>query len=89
MVILKDFNCLVKYYSAEPVAFFYDWLHISALKQNDVLASKLENYDIFTDIEFNPNKSLSCQASTVAMFLNLKKAKILNSATETSDRFKF
>lgn len=67
--------------------FFYDWLYINALKQNSILATELENYDIFTDIEFNPNKSLSCQAATVALFLSLKKAGTLDKATKTSDEF--
>lgn len=83
----QGFKLFGKCYSTEPVTFFYDWLYINALKQNSILATELENYDIFTDIEFNPNKSLSCQAAAVALFLSLKKAGTLDKATKTSDEF--
>ncbi len=34
-------------------------------------------YEAFTDIEFNPNKSINCQARSVAIAVGLKKAGIL------------
>ena len=35
------------------------------------LDENLEIYDAFTDIEFNPNKSINCQARSCALFLAL------------------
>ena len=53
----------------EPKTAFYDYLYISAakemLKQEELEA--LCEYEWFTDIEFNPNKSINCQARAVAL----------------------
>jgi len=32
------------------------------------------DYDAFTDIEFNPEKSVSCQASSAALAVDLRRA---------------
>jgi hypothetical protein len=37
------------------------------------LASEVFSYDGFTDIEFNPKKSFSCQARAVAMYVAIMK----------------
>ena len=37
---------------------------------------ELSNYDAFTDIEFNPQKSFSCQAEAVSIFIGLINAKV-------------
>ena len=66
---------------------FYDWLYITALKQNKALAIELSEYEIFTDIEFNPKKSFSCQAKSVALFLGLQKEGMLEQATKDADSF--
>ena len=57
---------------------FYDYLYINALYQNKKLANEISKYDIFTDIEFNPQKSLNCQAHSVAIFVSLYKKGILD-----------
>ena len=36
-----------------------------------------EEYDAFMDIEFNPAKSLNCQARAAAMYVSLKKVGLL------------
>ena len=56
-----------------PTTAFYDWLYINALLENPDLAQKLLEYDAFTDIEFNPDKSVNCQARTAAMFVALSR----------------
>ena len=48
---------------------------------------KYREYEIFTDIEFNPKKSFSCQAKSVALFLGLQKAGILEQVTKDADSF--
>lgn len=60
-----------------PQTTFYDWLYINALLENPELAEKLLEYDAFTDIEFNPNKSLNCQAKAAALFVGLAKNGLL------------
>lgn len=49
-------------YPLEPKDFFYNWLYINALSQNKELTQQLLCYDSFSDIEFNPQKSINCQA---------------------------
>jgi len=63
-----------------PITAFYDWLYLKALYQNDELSNKLLNYNGFTDIEFNPEKSVSCQARSAALFVGLYKRNLLNDA---------
>ena len=81
------FELFGKSYSTTPTTYFYDWLYITALKQNKALAIELSEYEIFTDIEFNPKKSFSCQAKSVALFLGLQKAGMLEQATKDADSF--
>ena len=50
---------------------FYDWLYIGGLYQCQKLLLKLVNYDCFTDIEFNPRKSIACQARSAALARSL------------------
>lgn len=56
-----------------PTTAFYDWLYINALLENPELARQLLEYDAFTDIEFNPNKSINCQARAAALFVALHR----------------
>lgn len=58
----------------EPKTAFYDWLYSSALLQNPELSNRLEGYDGFTDIEFNPKKSLNTQARSCALFVSWQRA---------------
>ena len=56
-----------------PRTAFYDWLYVNALMENPELAEQVMEFDAFTDIEFNPNKSLNCQARAAALFVAMKK----------------
>ncbi len=52
-----------------PKTAFYDFIYIAAAK-NSFTADEIEeimNYDYFTDIEFNPAKSINTQARAAAM----------------------
>lgn len=64
-----------------PETLFYDFLYINALIENPELAEKLNGYDGFTDIEFNPNKSRNCQAKACAAYSALKDLGLLKEAT--------
>ena len=54
-----------------PKTAFYDFIYINALIENPDIAEKLEEYDGFTDIAFNPEKSLNCQARAAAIYVSL------------------
>lgn len=60
-----------------PETAFYDYLYISALLENPALAETVLSYDAFTDIEFNPQKSLNCQAAAAARFVSLHRLGLL------------
>lgn len=49
-------------------SWFYDRLYLIWLLQNSDILVEVLNYDWFTDIEFNPKKSFSCQARTCAIY---------------------
>lgn len=66
-----------KAYPTEPKTAFYDYLYITALLENPALAETVLSYDTFTDIEFNPQKSLNCQAATAARFVSLHRLGLL------------
>lgn len=60
-------------YSNIPRTAFYDWLYINACLENSSLANRALEYDGFTDIEFNPDKSLNCQARSLAMYVGMNR----------------
>lgn len=71
----------------EPKTFFYNWLYINALQCYGDLAEKLLEYDAFTDIEFNPNRSINCQAEAAAIYVSLQQQGLLGEALQSKERF--
>lgn len=71
-----------------PRTFFYDWLYINALVQHEHLTQTVLEYDAFSDIEFNPDKSINCQAHSVALYVNLYRNNVLNQALSSPNNFK-
>ena len=71
----------------QPTTVFYDWLYLSALKQQPDLAKQLVSYDGFTDIEFNPARSLNCQAASAALYVSLLKRNELDSTLASTKDF--
>ncbi|WP_065202805.1 DarT1-associated NADAR antitoxin family protein [Chromobacterium subtsugae] len=71
----------------EPLTAFYDWLYINALKKRTDIAESLLEYSAFTDIEFNPERSINCQAYSVALYYSLYKRSLLDEATSSKDAF--
>jgi len=69
---LVAFDLFGQRFPLMPRTFFYDWLYLKALSQNEDLARRLPDFAAFSDIEFNPDKSLNCQASTAALYVSLK-----------------
>jgi hypothetical protein len=70
-----------------PRTAFYDWLYISALQQNSNLSMQLMEYDGFTDIEFNPEKSLNCQAASAALYKSLVNRRLIEAALSSPEEF--
>ncbi len=66
---LKAFCYQGEEFPLEPRTVFYDYIYIAAVKEPltaDEIKDILE-YNYFTDIEFNPAKSINTQARTAAM----------------------
>lgn len=70
-----------------PRTAFYDWLYISALAQKADLSEAVVGFYGFSDIEFNPKKSINCQARSAAMFVSLMKQNLLEKALIDKDFF--
>ena len=71
----------------EPQTAFYDWLYINALKKQPSVTEQLLEYSAFTDIEFNPERSINCQAYSVALYISLHKRHLLEEATSSKEVF--
>jgi hypothetical protein len=70
-----------------PETAFYNWLYIHALLKNPELAKKVEAYDAFTDIEFNPNEGINCQAAATAFYISLCRTGRLKEAMDNRNLF--
>lgn len=55
----------------EPTGMFYDYIYMYAILQNHDLIKDFTCYDYFSDIEFNPKKSINTQARAAAIFKTL------------------
>jgi hypothetical protein len=64
----------------EPQTAFYNWLYISALTTHHSELPLLQQYKGFTDIEFNPQKSVNCQAQALAVLIGMERAGVLDRA---------
>lgn len=71
----------------EPLTAFYDWLYINALKKQPSVTERLLEYSAFTDIEFNPERSINCQAYSVALYISLHRRGLLEQATSSKEAF--
>lgn len=86
---LIGFNFEGQEWALEPKTAFYDWMYINALYSNhrDII-DELIQYEAFTDIEFNPKKSINCQARTCAILVSLVKQGTLEKAMLSPESFK-
>jgi hypothetical protein len=71
----------------EPKTAFYDWIYINALHQVPELRYQVTQFEGFSDIEFNPEKSFNCQARSVALYVALIKLNLLQVALSNKENY--
>ncbi|MBB6241268.1 hypothetical protein [Rhodanobacter sp. MP1X3] len=82
---LKESGRLIKFnffgvdWDLLPRTAFYDWLYINALHKKEDLALQVIKYSAFSDIAFNPEKSINCQAYSASLYVSLYKRGLLTS----------
>lgn len=85
---LKAFKFDGTIWELEPKSAFYEWIYTKALYLHaDYIKENLIKYDAFTDIEFNPKKSINCQARTCAILVSLIKMDLLDKAMRSPKDF--
>ena len=84
---LVGFKYLTDQFPLEPKTYFYDWLYASALCCDEKLVEQVMMFDAFTDIEHNPERSINCQARTVAKVVGLARAGLLEDALQSPQAF--
>jgi hypothetical protein len=84
---LTGFRFLDETWSVLPRTAFYDWLYLNALRTHDDLLPALSQYKGFTDIEFNPERSVNCQARACPLLVSLLKLDGLDDALESQGVF--
>lgn len=70
-----------------PRQVFYTWVYCQALYRNPRLAEAVKGYDCFTDVEFNPERSVNCQAYAAAFYVSLARNGSLEEALSSQERF--
>nr|WP_106780796.1 hypothetical protein [Lysinibacillus timonensis] len=91
---LKESGNLIafRYFDTEfpivPKTFFYNWLYINTLSTHPQLGEKIVEYNAFTDIEFNPSKSINCQAEAAAIYISLVQNNLLNDVLSSPEVFR-
>lgn len=75
------------FWELTPKTAFYDWLYVRALAETPDLASRVRSADAFTDIAFNPAKSVSCQARSAALFSVLDASGLIDEAQSSQGSF--
>lgn len=68
---LIEFSILGKRFPSQPTTAFYDWIYCCAIADNAELAGFVRGFKSFTDIAFNPKRSINCQARALAMVVGL------------------
>lgn len=84
---LLCFNSGGRNWPLTPKTAFYDWLYLNVLTEQPELAEQLMDYEAFTDIEFNPEKSINCQAYSAALYVALQQRGLLKEALGSQEAF--
>lgn len=84
---LVKFQLQNEVFPLSPTTYFYDWVYINALWMNQELLIQASKYDAFSDIEFNPERSLNCQAKALATAVFLYREGLLEKALSSKENF--
>jgi hypothetical protein len=90
---LKESGNLIRFefdgdaFPLNPKSVFYDWLYANAIFPEREWLRRLGQLDGFTDIEFNPERSVNCQARSCAFFVALEKRNVLDVAMSSFHKF--
>ena len=83
---LIGFNLLGEDWPTEPQTCFYDWL----FQRSSNIRTRRASYCRFTrvsDIAFNPEKSLNCQARSAAVFASFSRQELLTQALRGKEEY--
>ncbi len=84
---LKSFRFEGRDYPLSPPTAFYDWIYLRALAPHEAWGAKLSRFDGFSDIEFNPARSVNCQARSCALFVALHARGQVQACARDFDHF--
>ena len=71
----------------EPKTAFYDWLYLQAFLKSNLPTEQIRLYTAFTDIEFNPTRSVNCQARSCAIISSLLQVNLLSEVAMNKSLF--
>ena len=89
--LITKFSFMGKDYENIPFHAYYDWLFLRALSVDDslrYLETNLMKIDGFSDIEFNPARSINTQARSMAIFKTLLIRKRLHDCANDFDIYR-
>jgi hypothetical protein len=84
---LVAFELEGKRFPLNPPTAFYDWIYIRSLLEHRAWIRENVKFNAFTDIEFNPQRSLNCQARAFAEYISLDERGLLEEAANEFDFF--
>ncbi|NQT62615.1 MAG: hypothetical protein HQ556_06615 [Candidatus Marinimicrobia bacterium] len=84
---LQGFEFEGDFWGLIPQTAFYDFLYLNSLKENKDLIDDLLMYKGFSDIEFNPKRSVNCQARSCALAVSLVNRGDFERATQSKQLF--
>ena len=68
------FSFMGRKFDIEPETAFYDWLYMKALcQQESSIVEQIKQFQAFSDIAFNPSRSINCQARAAAVYVALNQ----------------
>lgn len=72
---VRAFEFCGQEFPIEPQTAFYNWLYMTALSQREPpVLQELKGFKGFSDIAFNPKRSINCQARAVAVYVALSSS---------------
>lgn len=84
---LLGFQLFDEAWPLEPTTGFYNYLYFLSLVENPDIAKAANTYEYFSDLEFNHEKAVSCQAESLAVFFTLYRENYVGEILQ--DKVKF